>query len=378
MRPTEKIEESIRNLQDTTGPDTDRRILADVFRELDASVKTSTVSGAGERRYIMNRSRIIKAAAATVIIVAAAVVLHQLNPPIEATAFAQVVRPLMTAESGKFIMTMNVADSDLDWIDYGSEPVQTIEVVFSEESRTRWNVPTGEVLVADMHAGKVMILMPQKNQAVVMQVGPSDATARHIRFNKLLELRPLIQSALKRESDSVKPLGEREIEGVNCIGYHVAGSHRDHGDISIWANAQTLLPVRIEQSEESERILISEIEYNVELPESIFSVKPPVQYAVSVVEQDDGPPLLVEGTVTDAISGEAVQGARVVDDGYGPQPYKGAVTDAEGRYRYRTWPEEHGVKASAPGYKPQRKRITGLLHTETEDKAVIDFSLQRE
>ena len=67
MRPTEKIEESIRNLQDTTRPDTDRRILEDVCRQLDASRKTSSVSRAGERRYVMNRSRVIKAAAAAAI-----------------------------------------------------------------------------------------------------------------------------------------------------------------------------------------------------------------------------------------------------------------------------------------------------------------------
>jgi len=326
------------------------------------------------------RSRIVKLAAAAVIIIVVLAGIHQLGGPIDVTApaFADVVEPLLTAQSGTFKMTINVANSDLDWINYGGEPLQTIEVMFAGASRTRWNVPTGEVLVANMEEGKVMVLMPDKNQAVVMQVGPPGVIPQHNRFNKLLELRRLIRYALEREDDSVKLVGEREIDGVNCIGYHVAGSRRDHGDITIWADAQTKLPIQIEQSAGSETALISEIRYNVELDESIFSVEPPEGYSTAAGEQEQEPSFVVRGTVTDAATGEAIEGAKVSDDGYGPEPYKGAVTDTEGRYRYQTWPEEHGIKAWAPGYKPQRKGIGGLLHSETEDEPALNFSLERE
>ena len=89
------------------------------------------------------------------------------------------------------------------------------------------------------------------------------------------------------------------------------------------------------------------------------------------------PGLVLSGTVTDAVTGEPIAGARVSDDGYGPKPYRGAVTDATGRYQYKTWCEEHNVVARAPGYRPQREAMfTSLFQTEKEK--VMDFELSPE
>ena len=89
------------------------------------------------------------------------------------------------------------------------------------------------------------------------------------------------------------------------------------------------------------------------------------------------PELLVTGTVTDAQTETPIAGATVSDDGYGPEPYNAATTDSSGAYRYFTWHEEHGVVASAPGYKPQSKTLkTTFFHTEKEK--VLDFDLEPE
>ena len=222
-----------------------------------------------------------------------------------------------------------------------------------------------------------MILMPAKKEAAVMQVGPPGLIPRHNRFNKLLALRPLIENALETEDESVEFLGEREIEGLTVIGYYVPGPEH-HGDITIWADSETKLPVQIEQSMGTETAVISEIAYDVELDESLFSVQPPKEYSAPASEEDKEPKFVVIGTVTDATTGQPIAGAKVTDDGYGPEPYKGAITDSEGKYSYLTWPEEHRIKAEAPGYKPQRKGITGLFHVESEDEKVIDFALEPE
>jgi hypothetical protein len=102
-----------------------------------------------------------------------------------------------------------------------------------------------------------------------------------------------------------------------------------------------------------------------------------------------GPPeLVITGTVTDADTGRPIAGAKVSDDEYGPQPAWenirpgdcapwGAVTDTNGAYRYLTWPEHHGIKAEAAGYKTQRKTLYKghlVLHTKSEE--IIDFALQ--
>ena len=330
-------------------------------------------------RMIM-KSRITKFAVAAVIIVAVLIGINYFDGSIDgaSVAFADVVRPLLAAETGSFKMTIDVVDSGLDWINCGDETVQTIEVVFAGPGRTRWNVPTGEVLVANMQEGKVLILIPAKKQAGVMEVGPPGVIPRHNRFNKLLALRPLIEYALETEDESVEFLGEREIEGVTAIGYHISGPDH-HGDVTVWAEAETKLPVRIEQSMGTETTIISDITYDVELDESLFSVEPPEAYSVPTrEEQDTEPGFVIAGVVTDATTGQPIAGARVSDNGYGPKPYRSAITNSEGRYSYVTWPEEHSIVAEAPGYKAQRKGITGGLFHTAEESQVIDFALKPE
>ena len=99
--------------------------------------------------------------------------------------------------------------------------------------------------------------------------------------------------------------------------------------------------------------------------------------SISKKSESNEPSLIITGTVKDAATGQPIEGAKVSDDQYGPEPYKGAATDAAGKYRYVTWPEEHNIIAEAPGYKAQRRGIQpGLFQKEKE--MVVDFALERE
>ncbi|MHC4575214.1 MAG: carboxypeptidase regulatory-like domain-containing protein [Planctomycetota bacterium] len=386
MKSADEIERLAKQIRIKTSIATRERILSDAEAALASSMKKGPeVSGPGPViwRSIM-KSKITKLAGAAVIVIAGFIVIHQLGGSVESVAFAEVVRPILTAETGTFKMTIDVVAAGLDWIDCKDERLQTIEVMFAGPGRTRWDVPTGEVLVANMDEGKVMILMPAKQEAAVMQVGPPGVIPPHNRFNKLFELRRLIEYALETEDESVEFLGQREIEGAAALGYHITGPQH-HGDITVWADAERKVAIRIEQSmaigERTEAAVISDIAYDVEVDGSLFSVEPPEGYSVTGPESEaKEPEFVVTGRVTDATTGEAIAGAKVSDDGYGPKPHKGAVTDADGRYSYHTWPEEHRIKAEAPGYKPQHKGVsTGLFHTENvEDKQVIDFTLEPE
>ncbi len=379
MKPAEKIERLIKKSRYKASYEAYDEALDSFLQAVDAYEKHKPALTEPNIWRIIMKSRMTKAAAAAVIIIVILIGIHYFGGPIDgaSVAFADVVQPLLAVEAGSFKMTIDVSGADLDWINHGDEPVQTIDVVFAGPGRTRWDTPTGEVLVANMQEGKVMILMPAKKQAVVMQVGPPGLIPRHNRFNKLLALRPLIEYALETEDESVEFLGERKIEGLTVIGYYMPGPEH-HGDITIWADSETKLPVQIEQSMGTQTAVINEISYNVELDESLFSVQPPEGYSAPASEEDKEPQFVVTGTVTDATTGQPIAGATVTDDGYGPEPYKGAITDSQGKYSYLTWPEEHSIKADAPGYKPQRKGITGLFHVEDEDEKVIDFALEPE
>ncbi len=83
-----------------------------------------------------------------------------------------------------------------------------------------------------------------------------------------------------------------------------------------------------------------------------------------------GATFLVQGTVTDATTGQPLAGARVDDNLYGARAGRTpqqAWTDAQGHYDLFTWEEEHTLAASAPGY--QTKLSLG-------PQAQMDFQLQ--
>ena len=92
-----------------------------------------------------------------------------------------------------------------------------------------------------------------------------------------------------------------------------------------------------------------------------------------------GEPLYqLTGTVADAVTGKPIVGARVADNRYGADANKApkeAWTDADGRYALRTWPEEHAIAASAPGYETKLATLTTSLWGR-ERSAHMDFQLQ--
>jgi len=88
----------------------------------------------------------------------------------------------------------------------------------------------------------------------------------------------------------------------------------------------------------------------------------------------DKPGMLLTGTVTDTATGQPIAGVKVWDD-FGQE--RGAITNSDGKYSYHTWPEEHFVRAEAPGYRAQRQ-ILLTSFWGTEKKKIVDFVLERE
>lgn len=104
-----------------------------------------------------------------------------------------------------------------------------------------------------------------------------------------------------------------------------------------------------------------------------------------------GPPeLVIRGTVTDAETGEPIAGAKVFDDGYGPEPdwtkiqpdkqsEWGAITNSAGKYSFLTWPEHHSIKVEAPAYKAKKESLySGHFTLNKKDEEIFDFALEPE
>lgn len=96
-----------------------------------------------------------------------------------------------------------------------------------------------------------------------------------------------------------------------------------------------------------------------------------------LVSRNAEPTLILTGVVRDATTNEPIAGATVADEKYGSEPRRSATTDPSGRYRYVTWPEEHGIVATAPDYPPQRKDMVVTKFLQNEREMTLDFEMSR-
>ena len=249
-----------------------RREMLSAFSESGQQPATRITAFQTFRRKIM-KSPLTKIAAAAVIIVA---VLISLNQIIGSTpAFADIVRPLLTARTATYKMTVNIE----------GEPDQTVEGMFMEPSRMRQVMPGGVIQIFDMPQGQVMTLMPAVKKAMIIEIENMPKNEQG-RINMFHAIRNLIQKAQENEDESIEFIGERKINGVNAIGYHVG--ERNMG-MTIWADAKTLLPIRIEYSMGDMMgmegtVTMSDIVFDVELDESLFEV--PEGYDVHTMQLD--------------------------------------------------------------------------------------------
>jgi len=89
------------------------------------------------------------------------------------------------------------------------------------------------------------------------------------------------------------------------------------------------------------------------------------------------PEFVIKGKVIDAKTGQPIAGAKVGDVEKYAEGKQCTTTDSNGNYEYKTWYEEHGVKAEADGYRRQDKGFGTKLFGSEKEK-VIDFELTPE
>ncbi len=220
---------------------------------------------------IIMKSPITKIAAAAAIITAVTFGVHHFYGSVENVAIADILQPFLTARTATFKVTI------------GGEgiPPQEYDGMFMEPCRMRHTQPGGATVIVDLEQGKFVTLIPQTMQAVVLEVtnvpeDPGDLNFfREIR-NRILKAQPL-------DDESVEFLGEQEVDGQLAIGYHI----RKPGlDGTVWADSETKMPVRMEIREDPMVIALSNIVFNVDLDEALFSLEIPQGYSVTTFRRD--------------------------------------------------------------------------------------------
>ncbi len=279
MKPADKIKELVNKSDVQTKTEIDKRILADALEHLEKlKQQKSSQAQLNMWRTIM-RSRITKLAAAAVITITVLVGVNYFIDSIGVAtpAFADIVRPFLSAHTATFKTTMKVEGA----------PTQILEGMFMEPVHMRQTSTEGVTVISDLQQGKIVTLVPAQKQAVVIEMQNIPEDKDQSQFNFFHEVRKRILKAQETEDESVEFLGEQEINGVLAVGYRI----RKYGEnMTIWANKEMKMPIRLEISNGPVTNIMSNIVFDVELDKSLFDLKVPEGYTVRTMQIDASEP----------------------------------------------------------------------------------------
>ncbi len=221
--------------------DLENEVLNRIIREQKVRLKAAEEAGAGLKlRRLIMKSSVTRIAVAAAVIIVAAIGIYSISEP--AITFADVVKPLLNART--LILDAIVGDED-------TGPVMHDVIV---DSRVRRVISTQKhvVNIFDTDSAKLLTLHTDGKVAAYSDItgDVQENTRDFVAF-----LRDLITDVQNNPGFKAKELGEKEIDGQKVVGFSA-------GEFTIWADAETALPVRIEvQSPLS--IVLKNFKFNV-------------------------------------------------------------------------------------------------------------------
>ena len=252
-----------------------RRQMLSVFSQTEQKPSSRIIVFRALRRTTM-KSPITKIAAAAVIIIAVLISLNILGT--STPAFAEIVKPFLTARTASFKMTMEVE----------GVPTQTFDCLYAEPAHMRQtNNEQGAVVISDLQKGKIVTLSPAQKRAFVVELENMPDDEDQSQFNLFSEIRKRIREAQESQDASVEFIGEKKINGITVIGYHV---QKPIVDITVWADPQTKLPVEMINKSGPTTYTMTDIVFDVELDESLFNLEIPDGYTVHTMQVDASEP----------------------------------------------------------------------------------------
>ncbi|MHC4693710.1 MAG: hypothetical protein ACYS67_13290 [Planctomycetota bacterium] len=255
------------------------------------------------------KNKITKFATAAVIIIAVILGLNFIGGPNKSgLAFAEVVRPILTARTVVFNVIMGEGEN---------VPITRVMNMGTQRFRGEVLSPDGKtvqvIIITDYDTSQMLQLIPKQKTAVLIELEDIPETEKP--ENVLETMRNIITELQNDPNISVEPLGEKEIDGRIAIGFRATGPD---GESTVWADPQTALPIRLEQKWRQMQFVCTDFEFDVELDETLFRMKIPEGYTTLPKAM-----LSIEGsTEQDMIEGLRIY-AEVILDGTFPNEFIG-------------------------------------------------------
>ena len=236
--------------------DLENEVLNRIVREQNVRLKAANKAGAGLklRRLIMRSSITRVAVAAAVLVVAALGVNYMMAPSV---TFADVVKPILNART--LIFDMIVGDEETGPVIHDIIVDQRIRRVISTQQHLVNIIDTENAKMCSLHTeGKIAVYSDIQGS---LQEGTRDLVAF---------LREIITDVQDNPGFKAKELGEKEIDGQKVVGFSANG-------FTIWADAETALPVRIEVQSPLSAVF-KNFQFDVPVEESLVSMDVPDGY----------------------------------------------------------------------------------------------------
>lgn len=294
MQPADDIKKLIDESRITSSAQVDRRILADALADLEKRRAAGATDRPGAWRILMN-SKWSKLAAAAVIVIAVLIALPFLSPFSSKVTFAQAIQPILNANSAILDVVVGVEDPNT--------PVIHDMVIGSRIRRTLSNVPDN-VSIIDLQTGRILTLEESKKEAAYINLEGLPSIP-----NYLDVLKNLLTKLQDNPRMVVEDLGMAEMEGRKVVGFL---ARHPNLEVTVWADSKTGLPVRIEHREKQLLVIVKNMQFDVPMDESLFSMEVPAGYKQQEIDLD-----LFGSTEADFIEGLRIL-AEIVGDGQFP------------------------------------------------------------
>ena len=231
-------------------------------------------------------SKASRLAVAAAIVIAVLIGLQFFGAPLgSSVTWADVVQPIFNANTAVLDIIVG-AEQD-------GTPVIHDMVMGSRIRRTMSNVE-GVVTVVDLEAGRILSLTEETREAAFIDLQGLPSTP-----NYMEQLRNVITMLQDSPAFDVQQLGEHLIDGRAVIGFRAT---HPKVEITIWADPDTALPVRIEQTVGQLVVVCKNLRFDVPMDESLFSMEVPQGYTVEEQQID-----LLGATEADFIEGLRVR-----------------------------------------------------------------------
>jgi hypothetical protein len=137
---------------------------------------------------------------------------------------------------------------------------------------------TDTILILDLDNAKMLTLDPQTKGALYMDI-QGYLTEGTKCFLELV--REVVNKIQDNPNMPIQELGERKIDGLDAVGFHVSERHME---LTIWADSKTARPIRIEILQGQTQYIIKNIEFDVPVDESLVSMEVPAGYTLQKEE----------------------------------------------------------------------------------------------